>query len=330
MKAVVYTKYGSLDNLELKDVEKPIPNENEVLVKVYAASVNYNSLVFVKGKPIVARIETGLLKPKFKIPGNDISGVVEAVGLNVKQFQPGDQVFGDTSECGFGAFAEYVSVPENALILKPQNLSFEEAAVVPESALVALQALRDKGKINKEQNVLICGASGGIGTFAVQIAKYFGAEVSGVCGTMNLDLVRSIGADQVIDYTKEDFTKIGQYYDLILATAGYRSIFDYRRALSPKGICVVTGGTMSQIFQAMLIGPLLSMIGSKKLGSMLVKPNRDLGFIKELIEAGKVKPIIDRIYSLREFPEALKYYGKGHAKGKVVINVEYNNKTKQG
>jgi NADPH:quinone reductase-like Zn-dependent oxidoreductase len=327
MKAIVYKKYGPLDVLELKDVEKPIPKDNEVLVKVYAASVNFNNLIFVKGKPFVARFGIGLLKPKFNIPGNDISGKVEAVGLNVKQFQDGDEVFGDTSECGFGAFAEYVSVTENSLALKPTNISFEEAAAVPEAALVALQALRDKGRIQKGQKVLICGASGGIGTFAVQTAKYFGTEVYGVCSTNNLELVRSIGADHVIDYTKEDFIKNGQQYDLILATAGYRSVFDYRRALSPKGICVVTGGTMSQIFQAMLLGPWISMVGSKKVSSMLVKPNKDLSFVKELLEAGKVKPVIDRRYSLHEVPKALRYYEEGHAKGKVVINVEYSNKT---
>ncbi len=325
MKAIVYSKYGPLDNLELKEVEKPVPSDNEVLVKVHAASVNFNSLVFVKGKPFIARLGVGLLKPKFRIPGNDIAGRVEAVGINVKQFQPGDEVFGDTSECGFGAFAEYVSVPENALLLKPVNLSFEEAAVVPEASLVALQALRDRGQIRKGQNVLICGASGGIGTFAVQIAKYFGAEVTGVCGTANADLVRSIGADHVIDYTREDFIKNGRHYDLIVATAGYRSMFDYRRALSPKGMCVVTGGSMPQIFQAMLLGPWISMFGSKKLGSMLVKPNKDLGFIKERIEASNVKPVIDRRYPLSEVAEALRYYGEGHAKGKVVITVEHNN-----
>jgi NADPH:quinone reductase-like Zn-dependent oxidoreductase len=327
MKAIVYEKYGPPDVLQLKEVEKPAPTDNEVLVKVYATTVNFNNLLFVKGEPFVGRLGTGLFRPKFKTPGNDIAGRVETVGRNVKQFQPGDDVFGDISDCGFGAFAEYVSVPENALALKPANTSFEEAAAVPEASLVALQALRDKGQIRKGQKVLICGASGGIGTFAVQIAKYFGAEVSGVCSTRNLELVRSLGTDHVIDYTQEDFMKNGQHYDLILAAAGYRSMFDYRRALSPKGICVVTGGSMPQIFQAMLLGPWISMFGSKKLGSMMVKPNRDLGLMKELIEAGKVKPVIDRRYSLSEVAEALRYYGEGHARGKVVITVEHNNKT---
>ena len=291
MKAIVNERYGSPDVLQLKEIDKPTPKDDEVLVKIHAASVNYNTLLFVKGEPFVGRLFTGLLKPKIKTPGNDIAGQVEAVGKNVKQFQPGDEVFGDISESGFGAFAEYVSVPEKALVLKPANISFEEAAAVPEAALVALQALRDSGQIQAGKKVLIYGASGGIGTFAVQIAKYFGAEVTGVCSTRNLDMVRSIGADHVIDYTQEDFTKNEQRYDLIVATAGHRSIFDYKRALSPRGIYVVTGGSMSQIFQGMLLGPWISMTGKKKLGSLTVKPNNDLDFIKELIESGKVKPV---------------------------------------
>jgi NADPH:quinone reductase-like Zn-dependent oxidoreductase len=264
---------------------------------------------------------SGLLRPKYTIPGCEIAGRVEAVGKNVTQFQPVDEVFGDLSDCGRGGFSEYVCAREDALGLKPANISFEEASTIPESALVALQALRDKGQIQPGQKVLINGASGGIGTFAVQIARYYGAEVTGVCSTRNLDMVRSIGADHVIDYTQEDFTQSGQRYDLILATAGHRSIFDYRRALSPGGIYVATGGSMSQIFQAMLLGPCISMFGSKKLAGMTVKPNKDLAFMKELVEAGKVKPVIDRRYSLSETAEALRYYGEGHARGKVVIVV---------
>jgi NADPH:quinone reductase-like Zn-dependent oxidoreductase len=325
MKAIVCTKYGPPEVLQLKEVEKPTPKDNEVLVKIHAASVTFSNLILVSGKPFLGRLAGGLLKPKIKIPGSDIAGRVEAVGVNVKQFKPGDEVFGDLSRCGKGGYAEYVSVPENALALKPANISFEEAAAVPEAALVALQALRDKGQIQKGQKVLIYGASGGIGTFAVQIARYFGAEVTGVCSTKNLKLVRSLGADHVIDYTKEDFVKSGQRYDLILATAGYRSIFDYKRALSPRGIYVATGGSLAQTFQALLLGPWISMTGSKKLSALLVKPNKDLGFIKELIEAGKVKPVIDRRYKLSEAAEAFRYYGEGHARGKVVITVEYNN-----
>ena len=328
MKAIVYQKYGSPDVLELKDVEKPTPKDNEVLVKVHATSIVFSDLAFVRGKPFLVRMMgSGLLKPKQKILGVDVAGRVEAVGASAKQFHPGDEVFGDLSGCGRGCYAEYVCAPENALALKPANCSFEEAAAVPESAVVALQGLRDKGRIQPGQKVLVNGASGGIGTFAVQIAKSFGAEVTGVCGTRNLDMVRSIGADHVIDYTQQDFTKNGERYDLILATAGYRSIFDYKRALSPRGIHVVTGGSMAQIFQPMLIGPWITMTGSKKMVNLSVRPNQDdLVVMKELIEAGKVKPVIDRCYTLSEISEALRYYDEGHARGKVVITLEHDSK----
>jgi NADPH:quinone reductase-like Zn-dependent oxidoreductase len=324
MKAIVITKYGPPDVLRLEEVEKPVPGDNDVLVKVHAVSLTFSNLFLVSGKPFPLRFIFGLFKPRLRIPGSDIAGRVEAVGGSVKRFRPGDEVFGDLSNCGRGGFAEYVSVPENELGLKPANSSFEEAAAVPEAALVALQGLRDKGRIRKGQKVLVIGASGGIGTFAVQIAKYFGAEVTGVCGATNLDLVRSLGADHVIDYTREDFTQNGQRYDLILATKGYRSIFTYKRALSPGGIYVMTGGSWAQIFQALLIGPWISIFGSRKLGALIVKPNRDLVFMKELIEAGKVKPVIDKRYPLHETAEAFRYYGEGHARGKVVIFVESN------
>jgi len=326
MKAIVNTKYGPLDVLKLEEIQKPTPGDDEILVEIHASSVNFRDLANVTGKPFVARLWTGLLKPKAKILGCDLAGRVEAVGRNVRQFQASDEVFGNL-DLGHGAFAEYVCVPENVLALKPANISFEEAAAVAEVASVALQALRDYGQIQTGQKVLIYGASGGIGTFAVQIAKSFGAEVTGVCSTRNLDMVRSIGADHVIDYTQEDFTQNGQRYDLILATAGYRSIFDYKRALSPKGIYVSTGGSLAQTFQAGLLGPWISIIGSKKLGNMTGNINqKDLVFMKELIEAGKVKPVIDRRYPLSEVVEALRYYGEGHSQGKVVITVEHNNK----
>ncbi len=323
MKAIVHTKYGPPDVLELKEVEKPIPNDNEVLVKIHAASVNAADWHIVRGKPFLMRLMGfGLIKPKNKIPGADMAGRVEAVGRNVKQFQPSDEVFGDLAKFGLGAFAEYVCAHENALALKPANISFEEAAAVPLAAVTALQGLRDKGQIQPGQKVLINGASGGVGTFAVQIAKSFGAEVTGVCSTRNLDMVRSIGADQVIDYTREDFTQNGQRYDLILAANGYHSISDYKRALSPEGTYVVTGGSMAQLFQAMLLGPWISMTGSKKMGSLSMRINQeDLVFMKELLEAGKVKPVIDRRYKLSEVAEALRYLEEGHARGKVVITV---------
>jgi NADPH:quinone reductase-like Zn-dependent oxidoreductase len=321
MKAIVITKYGPPDVLELKEVDKPVPRDNDVLVKVHAASLTYSNLFHVSGKPFPLRLVFGLLKPKPRIPGSDMAGRVEAVGGKTKKFRPGDEVFGDLANCGRGGFAEYVAVPEDALALKPANISFAEAAAVPEAALVALQGLRDKGRIRKGQKVLIIGASGGIGTFAVQIAKYFGAEVTGVCGAGNLDLVRSLGADHVIDYKKEDFCQNGQRYDLILATKGNRSIFAYKRALSPGGIYVMTGGSWAQISQALFIGPWLSLTGSRKLGGLTVKPNLDLAFMKELIEAGKVKPVVDRYFPLAETAEAFRYYGEGHARGKVVITV---------
>lgn len=272
----------------------------------------------------MVRLSLGLRKPKYKILGKDVAGQVEAVGANVKHFKPGDEVFGDISESGWGAYADYVAVPEDAIVLKPANITFEQAAAVPESAVVALQGLRDSGHIKSGQKVLIYGASGGIGTFAVQIAKSFGAEVTGVCSTRNLELVRSIGADLVVDYTKEDFAQKGQQYDLILATAGYRSIFDYRRALRPGGNYVATGGSMAQIFQPMLLGPWLSTKG-RKMSSLAMKPNKgDLAFIRELIETGRVVPVIDKCFLLSELPEALRYYGEGHSRGKVVIVVENN------
>jgi NADPH:quinone reductase-like Zn-dependent oxidoreductase len=321
MKAMVYTEYGPPEVLRLEEVEKPTPSENDVLVKVLSASVNYGDWSLLRGEPFLVRLMVGgLLKPKNTILGADIAGRVEAVGPNVTQFRPGDEVFGDISACGFGGFADYVAVPEGVLAPKPANVTFEQAAAVPMAAVVALQGLRDKGQIQSGQKVLINGASGGIGTFAVQIAKAFGAEVTGVCSTRNLELVRSVGADRVIDYTREDFAQEGQGYDLIVATAGYRSIFDYHRALCPGGRYVATGGSLAQVFQPMLLGPFVSMTGSKKIGNLSAHPDqRDLVLIKELVEAGKVTPVIDRCYPLGEVAEALRYYGQGRSRGKVVI-----------
>jgi NADPH:quinone reductase-like Zn-dependent oxidoreductase len=325
MKAMAYKKYGPMEVLNLEEVEKPVPQDDEVLVKIRAASVTFGDLAAVKGKPFMVRFSLGLREPKYKIPGKDVAGQVEAVGANVKQFKPGDEVFGDISSFGWGAYAEYVAAAEDAIVLKPANITFEQAAAVPESAVVALQGLRDNGQIEPGQKVLIYGASGGIGTFAVQIAKSFAAEVTGVCSTRNLDLVRSIGADHVVDYTKEDFTQSGQRYDLILATAGYRSIFDYQRALRPGGNYVASGGSMAQIFQPMLLGPWLSTDG-RKMTSLAMKPNKnDLTYIKVLIENGKVSPVIDKCFSLSEVPVALLYYGLGRSRGKVIITMDHNN-----
>ena len=329
MKAIVCTKYGQPDVLHLREVEKPTPKDNEVLVKIHAASINSWDWGLLRGTPFMNRLVFGVLKPKTKILGCDIAGRVEAVGRNVKQFQPGDEIWGDLSAHGFGAFAEYVCVPEKALRLKPASMTFEEAAAYPQAAVLALQNLRDKRPIQPGQKVLINGAGGGVGTFAVQIAKYFGAEVTGVDSTMKLDMLRSIGADQVIDYTQEDYTKSGQRYELILDVVAYHSIFEYKRALSPKGIFVYVGGSTAAIFQALFLGPLISRTGSKKMGVVMWKPNKkeDLDFLKELYEAGKVVPVIDRRYPLSEVPEALRYLEEGHARGKVVITLEHDNKT---
>jgi len=319
MKAIVSERYGSPDVLELREVEKPTPDENQVLIKVHAASVNAYDWHMLTADIFLVRLGAGLFKPNNTRRGADIAGRVEAVGSNVKQFQAGDEVFGCI---GSGGFAEYACAKEDLLALKPGGLTFEEAAAAPMAALTALQGLRDIGQIQPGQKVLINGAGGGVGTFSVQFAKYFGAEVTAVCSTRNLDVARSLGADHLIDYTREDFTKNGLRYDLILTVNGYRSIFDYRRALNPKGIYVVAGGSLAQILQGILLGSRLSKNGGKKMGFFMANLNqKDLGFIKELIEAGKVKPVIDRCYPLREAAEALRYLGEGHAKGKVVITV---------
>ena len=327
MKAIVYTEYGTADMLQLKEIAKPTPKDDEVLVKVYAVSANAADIHLLSADPFLIRLSSGLLKPKNQILGSDIAGRVEAVGRNIKEFKPGDAVFGDISADGWGGFAEYVCVHENALVLKPTNLSFEEAAAVPMAAVTALQGFHYAGQVQPGQKVLINGASGGVGTFAVQLAKTFGAEVTAVCITRNLDMARSIGADHVIDYTKEDFAKNGKKYDLILAANGDRSISDYRRALSPKGVYVHTGGSMRQMTQAMLQGPWISRTGGQRMGSMgVAKPNKkDLVAIKELLEAGKVRPVIDRCYALNQAADAIRYLEEGHAQGKVVITVAHNN-----
>jgi NADPH:quinone reductase-like Zn-dependent oxidoreductase len=324
MKAAVYTRYGPPDVVQITDVEKPVPKDNEVLIKVRAASVNPLDWHLMRGKPYIGRLLFGLLKPKVTRLGRDVAGQVEAVGRNVTQFKPGDEVFGACR----GAFAEYVCAIEDKLAPKPANISFEDAAAVPVAAISALQGLRDKGRIQRGHKVLVDGASGGVGTFAVQIAKSFGAEVTAVCSTRNVDTARSIGADHVIDYTREDFTQSGQRYDLIIAANAYHSIFDYRRALSQDGNYVMVGGGWAQSLQAMLLGPLLSLIGSKKMCFFITKINKkDLVLLKDLLEAGKVTPVIDRNYPLSEVPEAIRYLEVGHARGKVVITVEHNDKS---
>ncbi len=320
MKAILFREYGSPDVLKLEEVEKPSPKENQVLVKVMAAAANPLDWHRMRADPFLVRLGDGLLKPKDPRLGADVAGQVEAVGSNVTQFQPGDEVFGEV----VGGFAEYVCAAESNLVHKPANLSFEEAAAVPVVGFTALQGLRHAGQIQPGQKVLVNGASGGVGTFAVQIAKSFGAEVTAVCSTRNLELVRSIGADHVVDYTKEDFTRNGQQYDVIYDAIGNRSVSDYKRALKPQGSCVIAGfTTMPRMFEHMILGPLQSR-GDKQIGMMGVAQSNkeDLLFISELLEAGKVVPVIDRRYPLRETAAAIRYLETGRARGKVIITVE--------
>ncbi len=323
MKAVIYTRYGPPEVLQLAEVDKPAPKDGEVLVKVHAASANPADWHLIRGAPFFIRLTLGVLRPKkMMIPGLDIAGQVEAVGGNVTRFQPGDAVFG---EIGNGGFAEYVAVPADSLALKPANVSFEQAAATPVVGFTALQGLRDFGRIQAGQHVLINGASGGVGTFAVQYARSVGAEVTGVCSTRNLDMVRSIGAVHAIDYTQEDFTRSGQQYDLIYDVVSNHSALAYRRALKPNGICVLAGfsSLFHMFFQSMFMGTLVSMFGSKKVTGMgIANPNQaDLLVIKELLESGEVVPVIDRRYPLSETAEAIRCLETGHARGKVIITV---------
>ena len=324
MKAAIYSRYGPPDVVQITDVEKPVPKDNEVLIRVRAASVNPLDWHFISGTPYVIRIAAGLRKPKVTRLGVDVAGQVEAVGRNVTQFKPGDQVFGVCR----GAFAEYVCATEDKLALKPANSSFEAAAAVPVAAISALQGLRDKGRIHPGHKVLVDGASGGVGTFAVQIAKSFGAEVTAVCSTRKVDTARSLGADHVIDYTREDFTQSGQRYDLILGANAHHSIFEYRRALSQHGTYVMVGGGGAQMLQAILLGSLLSLFGSKRMCFVSAKVSQeDLVLLKDLLGAGKLVPIIDRRYPLSGLAEAVRYLEEGHAQGKVVLAVEHSNGT---
>jgi 2-desacetyl-2-hydroxyethyl bacteriochlorophyllide A dehydrogenase len=322
MKAIVQTEYGSTQMLSLQEVDKPVVPDNGVLVRVHAASVNAGDWHLMRGTPFLIRlIFGGLLKPKIKILGTDVAGRVEAVGKDVTQFQPGDEVFGSLSECGFGAFAEYVCATEAALVLKPANTSFEEAATVPGAALAALQGLRDFGLV-AGQKVLIVGASGGVGSFAVQIAKALGAEVTALCSTKKIDMVRSLGADCVIDYTQADVTRQGQHYDLIFDAAAYRSVFDYLPALTPEGTYVLVGGSTARFFQVMFLGPWISRLGRRKVKCLALKPDRaDLIVLRDLIESGKISPFIDRRYNLSEVPAAIRYLEQRQVRGKVAISV---------
>ena len=325
MKAIVYAEYGPPDVLQLKEVDKPVPKDDEILIRVYATTVTagdceIRSFTFPYWFWLPLRIYMGLRRPRKGLLGQELAGAIEAVGKDVSLFKEGDQVVAATG-IGFGAYAEYICLNAKGVVaIKPANMTYEEAATIPTGGLNALHFLR-KGNIQSRTKVLINGAAGSIGSYAVQIAKSFGAEVTGVDSTRKLDMLRSIGADQVIDYTQEDFTKNGQHYDLILDVAAYHSIFDYKRALSSKGTYVMVGGSTARIFQVLFLGPWISMTGSKKMGILAHKPNKDLAFMKQLLEAGNVVPVIDRRYPLSEVPEALRYLGDGLATGKVVITV---------
>ncbi len=321
MKAIVCTKYGSPDVLQFQEVDTPAPKDDEVLIRVHAASVNSRDLRRMRANPPFIRLmKGGLLRPSQPILGADMAGHVETVGASVRQFKPGDAVFGYLSRYGGKTLAEYVCAGEDEIALKPANLSFEQAAAAPLAAITALQGLRDKGNIQPGQRVAIQGASGGVGTFAVQIAKAFGAEVTGVCSTKNLDMVRALGADYVVDYTQEDFTRNGRQYDLILAVNGAHPIRDYLRALTPAGTLVIVGGAMSQLFQAGLRGRRNAQSGGQKVTILtLVDGRKDLGLVKEFLEAGKLMPVIDACYPLSETADAFRYFEEVHAQGKVVI-----------
>lgn len=321
MKAIIFDKYGSPDVLRMDEVQKPTPAENQVLVKIHAASANPLDWHRMRGEPFIARLDGGLFKPKDPTLGADFAGVVEAVGSSVTRFQPGDAVYGE----GYtGSFAEYLCVDEKIVACKPDNISFAEAAATPVAAFTALQGLRDHGHIQAGQRVLVNGAAGGVGTFAVQIAKSFGAAVTGVCSTRNLDLVRSIGADDAIDYTKEDFTRNGKQYDLIFDAVGNRTVPDLARAITPNGTVTVAGFTsMALLFQTIIRGGWVSRNSTKKIGLMPTAQAKleDLVFISGLLESGKVKPVIDRHYPFHETAEAIRYLEKGHARGKVIVDV---------
>ncbi len=321
MKAMVYTEYGPPEVLDFKEIKKPALAADEVLVEVHASSLNYGDVALLKGSPFVVRFSSGIRKPKHQILGGDVAGRVAAAGRDVRLFQPGDEVYADNGRFGFGAYAEYVAVPEEALVMKPSNATFAQAAAVPQAAVVALQGLRDSGQIQSGQSVLINGASGGIGPYAVQIARAFGAEVTAVCSTPNLDLARSIGADHVFDYTREDFTKGAQQYDLIFDIVANRSVSEYARALKPHGTYVACAFNATSL----ILGPVISKTGDKKVTSLVHKPNReDLVVLKELIEAGKVVSVIDSCYPLDQLDEAVRHWEQGNPRGKVVITVAHD------
>jgi len=323
MKAIVRDRYGPPEALHLDSVRQPVPGDGDILVHVHAASVSAGDWHLLRGEPFIVRLAFGgLVRPKLKVLGADVAGRIESVGANVRRFRVGDEVFGHLSACGFGGFAEYVSAPETAFVAKPASITFEAAAAVPGSALAALQGLRDKGRLRPGQHVLVNGAAGGVGSFAVQIAKALDAEVTGVCSTNSVGVVRDLGADHVIDYQREDYTR-GHTYDLILDTAAHRPVHHQRRALRPDGTYVMVGGAARHILGVMLLGPWVSVTSRQKLEFLSTKPvHADLLVLKELLETGRIRPLIDRRYPLRDVPQAVRYFEDGHPRGKVVIAVE--------
>ena len=321
MKAIVYTKYGQPEELQLKEVDKLTPGDHEVLVKIHAASVNSWDWDLLRGKPRLYRLIFGLLKPKFNVLGCDIAGTVSEIGRKVIKFQPGDEVLGDISNGRWGGFAEYARAREDELVKKPADMTFEQAAALPQAGVLALQGLRDKRQLQPGEEVLINGAGGGVGTFAIQIAKYLGAEVTAVDRGDKLDMLKSTGADHVVDYQIEDFTRTGKQYDLIIDVVAHKSVFDYRRALKPGGTFVMIGGSASRMLQLLFLGSWISRTSGKKLSILPHKANKDLDYLIGLHKAGKVVPVIDRIFPLEEVPDALRHLGDGNALGKVIITL---------
>jgi len=322
MKAFTFKKYGLPTVLEIEEVAKPVPGDTEVLVRIYATSINDWDWGLVRGKPFVIRLINGLNKPKKTIPGVDISGKVEALGRNVRSFKVGDEIYCDLSECGFGGFAEYVCVPEKVLSKKPSNISFNDAAALPHAGILALQGLVEKGKVKSGQSVLINGAGGGVGTLGLQILKSYELTVTGVDSDEKLDMMKALGFDNVIDYKKVDFTATGEKYDLILDTKTNRSVFKYAQALNKSGTYVTVGGSMYRLFEILVLGSLISLFSKKKLGVLGLKPNKGLVRISDLVEKGQIKPVVDGPYGFEKIPELIQYFGEGRHRGKIVVEIK--------
>jgi len=322
MKAIILEEYGLPNDLEIGEVSKPIPNDEEVLVRIHSASINDWDWGLVRGKPFVIRLFFGLIKPKINIPGVDVSGKVEAVGDKVSSFKIGDEIYCDLSECGFGGFAEFVCVPEKTLSKKPSSISHQEASALPHAGILAIQGLVEKGKVKSGQSILINGAGGGVGTLGIQILKSYGVKVAGVDSSEKLDLMKSLGFDNVMDYKITDFTNTGEKYDLILDTKSNRFVFKYVRALKKNGTYVTVGGSMYRLFEIILMGSLISLFTGKKLSVLSLIPNKGLDRISNLVEKGQLRPVIDGPYGFDEIPRLIQYFGEGKHLGKIVVDIE--------